>query len=116
MFTDNLRREELRDLYKSANVGLFPVGKQGGWLAPFELLCSGNPIIVSEDLGAASVVKKFNLGIVTKDYPKALINVFENGREYNKKAKEAALFTKKNLGWDVFTDKLIKAFKDAWKK
>ena len=60
LFTGNLVREELRDLYKAADVGLFPVGKQGGWLAPFELLCSGNPIIVSEEMGAASIIKKFS--------------------------------------------------------
>lgn len=116
LLTGNLGREGLRDLYKASNIGLFPVGKQGGWLAPFELLCSGNPIIVSEELGAASIIKKFDLGIVTKDYSKSILNIYTNQKYYKNKTKSASLFTKKNLGWDVFTDKLIKAFKDAWKK
>ena len=116
LFTGNLGREDLRDLYKATNVGLFPIGKQGGWLAPFELLCSGNPIIVSEELGAASIVKKFNLGIVTKNYTEALLQVYKNQEEFSKQAKTASLFVKKNLGWDIFADKMIRAYKSAWKR
>ena len=114
-FTNNLNRDDLRDLYKACNVGLFPVGKQGGWLAPFELLCSGNPVIVSEELGASSIIKQNNLGIVTKNYAEELLKIHENIKEYKKQAKKSALFVKKNLGWNVFADKMIKAYKDAWK-
>ncbi|MEK6860312.1 MAG: sugar phosphate nucleotidyltransferase [Nanoarchaeota archaeon] len=116
LFTGNLGREDLRDLYKASDVGLFPIGKQGGWLAPFELLCSGNPIIVSEELGAASIVKKFNLGIVTNNYSEELLNIYKNKEEFSKQAKAASLFVKKNLGWNVFADNMINAYKDAWKK
>jgi len=113
LFTGNLNREELRDLYKASDVGLFPIGKQGGWLAPFELLCSGVPIIVSEEMGAASIVKKFNLGVATKDYPKMLLEVYNKKKEYKKQAKTASDFIKKNLGWNIFSDKMIKSFEDA---
>ena len=116
LFTGNLNREDLRDVYATCNVGLFPVGKQGGWLAPFELLCSGKPLVVSEELGAASVIKKFNLGTVTRDYAKAILDVHKNYNEYGKKARNAARFVEKNLGWNVFTDKMIRAYKDAWRK
>jgi len=113
LFAGNLNREELRDLYKASDVGLFPIGKQGGWLAPFELLCSGVPIIVSEEMGAASIVKKFNLGIATLDYSKALLEVYNKKKEYKKQAKTASDFIKKNLGWNIFSDKMIKSFEDA---
>jgi glycosyltransferase involved in cell wall biosynthesis len=115
LFTGNLIREELRDLYKATDVGLFPVGKQGGWLAPFEILCSGNPIIVSEEMGAASIIKKNKLGIVTKNYANAILEVYKNKEKYKKEAKEAALVVKKNLSWEIFADKMIKAYKEAWK-
>ncbi len=116
LFSGNLGREDLRDLYKAADIGLFPIGKQGGWLAPFELLCSGNPIIVNKDLGAASIIKKNNLGIVTDDYAKAILDVYGNKKEFSMQARKAALFVKKNLGWNVFADKMIKVFKEAWKR
>ncbi|MEK6906842.1 MAG: sugar phosphate nucleotidyltransferase [Nanoarchaeota archaeon] len=116
LFAGNLNRRDLRDLYKSCDVGLFPVKKQGGWLAPFELLCSGNPIIVSEEMGASSVIKENNLGIVTKNYSEELLKVYNNVKESKKKAGKASLFVKKNLGWDIFTDKMIKAYRDVWRE
>ena len=116
LFTGNLNREELRDLYKSANVGLFPVGKQGGWLAPFEMLCSEKPVIVSEEMGAASIIKGNGLGIVTKEYSNALIEVYKNPKNYRKRAEIASSFVKKNLSWNIFADKMIKAYKESWKK
>jgi dTDP-glucose pyrophosphorylase len=115
LFTGNLQREELRNLYKSCDVGLFPVGQQGGWLAPFEFLCSGNPIIVSNELGASSIIKEHGLGIVTGNYANALENIYGNLNEYKTKSKNATLFIKNNLGWDIFTDKMIRAYKDALK-
>ena len=116
MFTRNLTRKELRDLYKASDVGLFPVGKQGGWLAPFELLCSGNPIIVSEEMGASFIIKKNNLGVITNNYTEALLDVYKNKENYKKEAKKSSLWVKKNLSWEIFTDKMIKAYKEAWKK
>lgn len=113
LFTGNLVREELRDLYKAADVGLFPVGKQGGWLAPFELLCSGNPIVVSEEMGAASVIKKNELGTATRNYADALLEIYKNKENYKKEAKIASLWVKKNLSWEIFADKMSKMYKEA---
>jgi UDP-N-acetylglucosamine diphosphorylase / glucose-1-phosphate thymidylyltransferase / UDP-N-acetylgalactosamine diphosphorylase / glucosamine-1-phosphate N-acetyltransferase / galactosamine-1-phosphate N-acetyltransferase len=116
LFTGNLNKEDLRDLYKASNVGIFPIKKQGGWLAPFELLCSGNPIIVSEEMGAASIIKKFNLGIVSKDYSEALLEIYNNNEKWEQQAKNSARIIEKNFSWDIFTDKMIQAYKDSWKK
>lgn len=116
LFTGNLSREDLRDLYKASNVGLFPIGKQGGWLAPFEFLCSGNPVIISKDMGAASVIKQFNLGITTEKYSDALIEVYKNSEKYQKEGIQRKKLIKKNFGWDIFADKMIKAYKDAWRR
>jgi len=117
LFAGNLEtREELRDLYAAANVGLFPIGKQGGWLAPFEMLCAGTPIVVSSDMGIESVIRKNKLGIATKDYCKAILEIYNNQQEYNKQANKAAFFIKNNLSWEIFTDRMIYAFKKAWGK
>ena len=103
-------------MYAACNAGIFPVGQQGGWLAPFELLCSKNPIVVSNEMGASSIIKEFNLGIVTDNYADALYDIYKNKKKYKKQAERAAEFIRKNLGWNVFADKMIKAFKDAWRK
>jgi len=116
LFTGNLERKELRDLYKASDVGLFPVGGQGGWLAPFELLCSGNPVIVSSELGAASVIKKFDLGVVSDDYSGALLEVYSRLKEFKRDGNRRKKVIQKNLGWDVFSDKMIEGFRRAWKK
>lgn len=116
LFTGNLNRNELRDLNKAADMGIFPTGKQGGWLAPFEVLCAETPVVVSKEMGAASVIEKFNLGTSTEDYVKSILDIYENKKDYDSIAKRASIFIRKNLGWSSFTDKLIKAFKDAWKK
>ena len=36
-------------------------------------------------------------------------------KKFKESAKKASFFVKKNLGWDVFTDKLIRAYKDSMK-
>ena len=110
------RREELVDLYKASDIGLFPIKKMGGVLAPFEILCAGVPIIVSEDLETASLVKKNNLGIVTKEYDKAVLEIYNNRKKYKQEVKKAILFIKNNLSWEIFAEKMIKAYKDAWKR
>jgi len=116
LFTGNLKREELRDLYKVADVGLFPLGEQGGVLAPIEVLCAGTPVIVSEDAETAPLVKEEELGIVTKNYAKAILEVKNNQTEWKKKTKKAGNFVKKNLSWEAYSDRMIQAFKDAWKR
>ncbi len=113
LFTGNLGREELRDLYSASDIGLFPVGKQGGWLAPFEMLCSGNPIIVSEQLGAASIIKDFNLGEVTSNYSKSLINSYNQIKELKKGGDKRKRIIKQKLGWNIFGEKMINAIKYA---
>jgi NDP-sugar pyrophosphorylase family protein len=109
-------REELRDLYKAADVGLFPIGKQGGWLAPFEMICAGVPVVVSSDMGIAALVKENNLGIVTRDYENAVLEIYSNRDHYKKLAGKAALFTRDNLSWKIFAERMIKAYKEAWNK
>lgn len=116
LFTGNLSREDLRDLYKASDAGLFPVGKQGGWLAPFEFICSGNPAVVSEEMGASSVIKKFNLGIITNDYAGALMGIWKNLDNHKKGGKRRKMIIQKNFGWNVFADKMIDAYMVALRR
>jgi glucose-1-phosphate thymidylyltransferase/bifunctional UDP-N-acetylglucosamine pyrophosphorylase/glucosamine-1-phosphate N-acetyltransferase len=116
LFTGNLNRNDLRDLYKASDLGLFPIKKQGGGLAPLELLSAGKPIITSKEMGISAIIKKFNLGIVTEDYQKKIIEVYNSQKEYKEKSKIAAEFLRDNLQWDNFTNKMIHLFNVALKK
>lgn len=109
-------RNRLRNLYKLANVGLFPMGGQGGWIAPFEMVCAGVPVIMSSDMGSASVAKENDLAIVTKDYAKAVLEIYNNQQEYQKKVKGSADYIRENLSWKQFTERMIWALRSAWKK
>ena len=116
LFTGNLNREDLRDLYAGCDGGLFPVGGQGGWLAPFELLCSGNPVVVSKEMGASSVIDKFKLGFVSDDYCGSLLEIYSRLGEFKEDGLRRQKVIRRELGWDVFTDKMVRGFKRVWGK
>jgi len=40
-------QEQLRDIYAGADLLIQPCTDHGGWLSPFEALCTGTPIVVS---------------------------------------------------------------------
>jgi len=109
-------RERLRNLYKLADVGLFPMGKQGGWIAPFEMVCAGIPVVISSDMGSSFVAKENDLAVVTKDYSKAILDIYQNQKEYKKEVKKATIYIKNNLSWKQFTERMVWAFRSAWRR
>lgn len=109
-------RDELSNLFKAADLGIFPVGKQGGILAPFEVLSAGTPIIVSEDIETANMIKKDNLGIVTKNYGEAIREVYNNKSKYKEIGVKGSHYIRDNMTWKEFSDKMLKAYKIAWNK
>jgi len=109
------KREELADLYATADVGLFPIGKQGGILASLEVVCANVPTIVSKDIETAKMIKEKNLGIVTSDYARALLEVYNNRGKYNEFAKKASEYICDNLSWKQFAEKMLVEFRRVWK-
>jgi len=110
IFTGHLSKAQIRALYYGCKIALFPVKTQGGWLAPFEALCAGKPIITSSSMGAASIVKKENLGIVSDDLVKAIKDINHNYDFYAKIAQRAKGWVKDNLSWNLFTEKMLGVF------
>lgn len=113
IFTGHLEREKVRDLYKISNVAIFPVKSQGGWLSPFEALCTGVPIIVSKDITCKDIILKNELGIVTNDFSKFVLEIYHKEKEYLKKVKRAREWIKKNLSWDKFSQNMLETFQDC---
>jgi len=114
-FMGHLSKNEIADIYCVSNVALFPVKTQGGWLAPFEAMCTLVPVVVSETMGAASIIKKEGLGNVTCNYAGAIFNIYTNGDLYKKCAMKAKEWVKENLTWTNFAKRKLRIFEDVIK-
>ncbi len=110
IFTGHISKQEVRALYHICNIALFPVKTQGGWLSPFEALCAGKPILVSTTMGAASLIKKENLGMVSDDFIAGIKDIYARYDVYASTAKKAMVWVKGNITWELFAKKMIKLF------
>ena len=110
IFTGHISKQEVSALYHICNIALFPVKTQGGWLSPFEALCAGKPIIASTTMGAASLIKKENLGMVSDDFIAGIKDVYARYDVYTAMASRAGVWVKNNITWELFTKKMIKVF------
>ena len=113
IFTGHLSRNTIRDLYKASDVALFPIKSQGGWLSPFEALCSKIPIIVSPFITSSDIIKRNDVGVVTNNFSKAVLDVYENRRKYDRMAKNGMDWVKEKLKWDNFSEKMLEVFEKA---
>jgi len=115
IFTGPLNRGEIRDLYHACDVFLHPIKPQGGWLAPFEALCAKKPIVVSPEMSASEIIKREKIGIVTDNYPEAIIEIYRNMNKYFEIGERGGEWVKTNLSWDVFCQKNLNIFQKALK-
>lgn len=113
IFTGHLDRQVIRDLYHACNVLLHPIRPQGGWLAPFEALCAGKPIVVSEEMTASSIIKREGIGIVTCNYVEALWDIYKNPDKYIIIGEKGRKWVNDNLSWDKFCKKMVSLFYKA---
>lgn len=116
IFTGHLKREKVRDLYKISNVAIFPIKSQGGWLSPFEALSAGVPIIVSKEITCRDIILYNDLGIVTDNFEQAVLEIYENEKEYQRKVKIAKLWIMKNLTWEKFSKRMLEVFEECLKR
>ena len=108
--TGHLTREQIRDLFHTSNALLHPIGSQGGWLSPFEAICAGLPIVVSPDMTASDIVQKENLGVVTRDYAGALMDIYQKPESYDEMKDRRAAWVRDNLSWDKFSENMLHVF------
>lgn len=101
--------EEVRDRYYEASVLIHPIDSHGGWLVPFEAMCTGLPVIVSDWFTGADIIYKNNLGIVDFDIASSILaKVYE--RVDTERAKE---WVKENLTWEKFGEGMVKVLEEA---
>ncbi|MBN1545254.1 MAG: glycosyltransferase family 4 protein [Syntrophaceae bacterium] len=115
-FTGHIGREKLRELYHACDVLLHPIKPQGGWLAPFEAMCAGKPVVVSEELTAASIIRDNGIGIVTADYASAISDIARNRESYNPMGDQAREWVGANLTWESFCSRMLTVLRSAAQK
>jgi glycosyltransferase involved in cell wall biosynthesis len=112
-FTGHLNREQIRALFAEADALVHPVKPQGGWLTPFEAACAGLPIVVSPELTASDLITRENLGIVTRRYADALLDIFEHPDRHRRLLRYRSDWIRQNLSWAGFCEKMVEAFSET---
>lgn len=110
VFTGHIRKEELKDLYHACDVAVFPVKTQGGWLAPFEVLSAGRPVVISTAMGAAGLMRREGLGVVTDRFAEAITEVYMERHKHLDKALRSRRWISENLTWKRFTEGMVEVF------
>jgi len=66
-------------------------------------------------MSASNIIKKEGIGIVTDDYAKAIIAIYENLSKYDSMGEKGGSWVKDNLSWDIFCQKNLDIFQKALK-
>jgi glycosyltransferase involved in cell wall biosynthesis len=110
-FLGYLSGVDIRELYRSCDVNLFPAVNQSWGLTPFEALCLGKISIVSNDCGAAELISREDIGIVCEPTMEAIarsvLSLNANQEVYKGKALRGLQFVSKNLSWEIYAQKVL---------
>ncbi len=112
-FTGHISREKVRSLYYASDVALFPVKTQGGWLSPFEALSAGRPIITSTTMGAAGIIDREKLGVVSDDIVSSVKTIHGSYGFYEAGAQKARQWVAQHLTWESFAGAMLSVFEEA---
>ena len=93
-------------LYRRSNVNLFPALNQSWGFTPFEALCSDRISIVSEECGAAELLRREGIGLVCAPTPEEFAEsvrvVHDNPNVYRQKAIKGREFVLRHLTWKQY--------------
>lgn len=87
-------------LYHAADFVVFPTLAQGGWLSPFEAVCAGARVVVSETFTASHIIEENLLGCVLKDFENDFVGCVLGWQEQELLDRhQRALWVRENLSW-----------------
>jgi glycosyltransferase involved in cell wall biosynthesis len=115
-YIGHISKGEIADLYRASDVAIFPVKTQGGWLAPFEAICASRPVVVSDTMGAAAIIKREGFGVATQDYAGALYDIYTHPDEYLGMAETAKAWVGENLTWGNYARRKLEVFENLLAK
>lgn len=109
---------ELLELYRTADVFLFPSHKQTWGLAVFEAMASGLPVIVSRSAGASEILTDYENALLSNPCSSLSIAVLlkqllSSPALYEKLSREGRAFVEQNLSWAKYTDAMLALFEKA---
>ena len=67
-------------------------------------------MVVSESMGAADVINKNKLCIVTNNFSDAIRMIYRNQEYWSKNAINSKEWVERNLSWENFTKKMERLF------
>jgi glycosyltransferase involved in cell wall biosynthesis len=106
-FIGQVLSDELPSLYAACDINLFPAKNQSWGLTPFEALCVKRISIVSADSGAAEVLLKERIGLVSEAKPNEFAmrirKVHANPEAYQQMAHRGFIYVSKNLTHTSFS-------------
>jgi len=108
IFTGFIDYNKIRDLYHASDVLVQPIKSQGGWLAVFEAMSIGLPVIVSKEMTASKILEENKIGFV-EDFEKNLEKIYKE-KFRDKKGQE---WVHQNLSWDKFCKEMVNTFKEV---
>lgn len=104
VFMGKLSQEQVGALYRMSDYSVFPVLAQGGWLSPFEAICAGARVVVSETFTAADIIKENRLGCVLADFENEFVDCVDNWQGYGLPDRfQRSLWVRENLTWRKFS-------------
>ncbi len=114
-FLGEMSDSELRELYASSEVFVFPNFPQTWGLAPFEAMASGTPAVVCEAAGAASVLKdNENALIVPPARPdriaECVTRLLTEPGMYDRLSVAGRKFVEENITWDAYGARMERLF------
>ena len=103
---------EMKKIYLSHDLLIHPIQSQGGWLTPFESLCTELPIIVSKEFTASDIIEQNNIGVVSdlNNYVKDILEIYDNRKEAYIKAKRGKVWVNENLSWNRYGERMLNVF------
>jgi len=110
LFLGTVESHSIRDLYSACDINLFPAVNQSWGLTPFEALSAGRLSIVSNDTGAAEILSKHDIGIVSlptsEKFAEAILRFHQNPDLYAQNVDMGRDFVQESLGWDQYAERV----------
>lgn len=108
-FIGHVASWEVRDLYSASILHLYPPVEESWGLAPFEALCANCLSIVSNECGAAELIKSEGIGVVCEpsgqEFARQIQIFHADTAHFEELADRGKQYVTNRLGWQRHADK-----------